>query len=104
MSWKRWARTRGGRLVAIVDGDRDGRLAVAPGPGSGMPAAKAAFANARAKSESMPMTSPVERISGPRIVSTPGNFTNGNTTSLTDTWRGSTSPCSAELGERLARP
>ena len=53
----------------------------------------------RAKSESMPMTSPVERISGPRMVSTPSNFTNGNTTSLTETWRGSISvmPSSASV-------
>jgi len=45
------------------------------------------------------MTSPVERISGPRIVSTPSNFTNGNTTSLTETWRGSISvmPSSASV-------
>ena len=30
-----------------------------------------------------PMTSPVDFISGPRIVSTPGNLTNGNTASFT---------------------
>ena len=30
-----------------------------------------------------PITSPVERISGPRIGSTPGNLLNGNTASLT---------------------
>ena len=30
-----------------------------------------------------PMTSPVDFISGPRMVSTPGNLTNGNTASLT---------------------
>jgi hypothetical protein len=36
----------------------------------------------------MPMTSPVERISGPRITSTPGNLLNGNTLSLTDVWSG----------------
>ena len=34
------------------------------------------------------MTSPVERISGPRIVSTPGNFVNGKTLCFTATWRG----------------
>ena len=34
----------------------------------------------------MPITSPVERISGPRIVSTPGNRANGNTASFTATW------------------
>ena len=32
------------------------------------------------------MTSPVERISGPSTVSTPGKRANGNTASLTPTW------------------
>jgi hypothetical protein len=32
----------------------------------------------------MPMTSPVERISGPRMMSTPGNLLNGKTLSLTE--------------------
>ena len=36
-----------------------------------------------AKDRSIPMTSPVERISGPSTVSTPGNRANGNTASLT---------------------
>ena len=35
---------------------------------------------------SMPITSPVERISGPSTVSTPGNRANGNTASLTAVW------------------
>ena len=39
----------------------------------------------------MPITSPVERISGPRMVSTPANFANGNTASLTATCLGVTS-------------
>ena len=34
----------------------------------------------------MPMTSPVERISGPSSVSTSGKRLNGSTASLTDTW------------------
>ncbi len=33
----------------------------------------------------MPMTSPVERISGPSTVSTPGKRANGNTDSFTPT-------------------
>ena len=37
------------------------------------------------ESRSMPITSPVERISGPRIGSTPGKRANGNTASLTAT-------------------
>ena len=38
-----------------------------------------------------PITSPVERISGPRIGSTPGNLLNGNTASLTLKYGGITS-------------
>ncbi|CAB4724079.1 unannotated protein [freshwater metagenome] len=34
----------------------------------------------------MPMTSPVERISGPRMVSTSGNLLNGSTASFTATF------------------
>ena len=34
----------------------------------------------------MPITSPVERISGPSTVSTPGKRAKGNTASLTATW------------------
>jgi hypothetical protein len=49
------------------------------------------------------MTSPVERISGPRMVSTPGNFANGNTDSFTATCAGRLDLGDAELGERLAR-
>mmetsp|Transcript_26527 Transcript_26527/g.67486 ORF Transcript_26527/g.67486 Transcript_26527/m.67486 type:complete len:206 (+) Transcript_26527:894-1511(+) len=59
-----------------------------PERGSFMPAAMAALAYAPAKSVSMPMTSPVERISGPSSVSQPGNLRKGSTTSLTDTWAG----------------
>ena len=48
----------------------------------------------------MPMTSPVERISGPRMVSTPGSFANGNTDSFTATCVGTISsvmPSSASV-------
>ena len=34
----------------------------------------------------MPMTSPVERISGPNRVSAPGNLSKGRTASFTATW------------------
>jgi hypothetical protein len=44
------------------------------------------FANATSKERSMPMTSPVERISGPSTVSTPGKRANGKTDSFTPTW------------------
>jgi len=36
------------------------------------------------KSRSIPITSPVDFISGPSTTSTPGNLTNGNTASFTD--------------------
>ena len=39
-----------------------------------------------AKSASMPITSPVDFISGPSTGSVPGNLANGNTASLTAIW------------------
>src|SRR5258708_32345060 len=54
-------------------------------------AASDAFANAIAKFVSIPITSPVDFISGPKIVSTPGNLPNGNTDSLTATCDGTRS-------------
>ncbi len=59
-----------------------------------VPAARQALAGAelgswrrpRAKSRSRPMTSPVERISGPSKVSTPGKRAKGKTASLTAMW------------------
>jgi hypothetical protein len=51
--------------------------------GSACPAATMALARAAPGSASIPMTSPVERISGPRIVSVPGNRPNGSTAALT---------------------
>ena len=53
------------------------------GRGSLVPAPSWALANASPKVSPTPITSPVDFISGPRMVSTPGNFTNGNTASLT---------------------
>ena len=52
----------------------------------------------------MPITSPVERISGPSRVSTPGNRLNGSTASLTETWpvTGSTSRPSWRSSARVA--
>ena len=47
------------------------------------PAPICAFANAIGSERSAPMTSPVERISGPSTTSTPGNFANGKTDSFT---------------------
>ena len=56
-----------------------------PSIGSTWPEPSWLLTNAMAKSLSMPITSPVERISGPRIGSTPGKRANGNTASLTAT-------------------
>ena len=55
---------------------------------------------ARANVSAIPITSPVDRISGPRIVSTPGNFANGKTLSFTETCRGtamSSTPSSSSV-------
>ena len=53
--------------------------------GSPLEMASWLFAKAVGKSIAIPITSPVDRISGPRTISTPGNFANGNTASLTET-------------------
>ena len=47
------------------------------------PAACCALAKAIPKSVEMPITSPVDFISGPSRMSAPGNLRNGNTDSLT---------------------
>jgi hypothetical protein len=63
-----------------------------------VPAAIWLLAKAMGKSASMPMTSPVLRISGPRMTSTPGNLAKGKTTSFTAVCFGgvgSTMPSSA---------
>ena len=57
-----------------------------PAFGSVAPAAAWALANAVGKSRAIPITSPVERISGPSSESAPANRSNGSTTSLTHTW------------------
>ena len=54
--------------------------------------------NASPKVSPTPITSPVDFISGPRMVSTPGNLTNGNTASFTEKYGGIdflVTPCSA---------
>src|SRR5437870_1891617 len=62
-----------------------------PARGRKVPAAICALANAAPKLPSIPITSPVDFISGPSTVSTPGNLMKGKTASLTLTWRGTTS-------------
>ena len=56
-----------------------------PESGKVVPAANCAFAKALANESSIPMTSPVDRISGPSAVSTSAKRLNGRTASLTDT-------------------
>ena len=56
-----------------------------PDSGSSAPAAAWALANAVGKSEAIPITSPVERISGPSSESAPAKRLNGSTASLTQT-------------------
>src|SRR6185503_10546066 len=55
------------------------------------PAASCDLTNASANDSPTPITSPVDFISGPRIVSTPGNLMNGNTASLTEKYGGTIS-------------
>ena len=57
----------------------------APDSGSRCPAPSCALAKAVPNDDAPPITSPVDFISGPRIVSTPGKRTNGNTGALTNT-------------------
>ena len=74
-----------------------------PCNGSGQPAAACALANAVGKSRAIPITSPVERISGPSTASEPSKRSNGSTASLTETWSPKPSPsrsrgrCSAAI-------
>ena len=68
-----------GDLLVLV---RDAHIDVAC-LGSFWPAAVNAFQTAAGYSRSMPMTSPVDFISGPRMLSTPTSFRNGNTEALT---------------------
>ena len=71
-----------------------------------MSAASCAFANALPKLSEIPITSPVERISGPSTGSAPRNLLNGNTASFTDTYGGTISavnPTSSRLSPIISR-
>jgi hypothetical protein len=57
-----------------------------PSVGSDVPVATNALARAVPASASMPITSPVERISGPSTVSTPGNRPKGSTAAFTEVY------------------
>ena len=80
-SWRIWAIPIAAGLSESVS-----VMNAVPAAGSAAPAAAWALANAVGKSRAMPMTSPVERISGPRIASEPSKRSKGSTASLTLTW------------------
>ena len=101
----RFGRAAGGDdlKAAVVQALRDPRGAPAlsesvtvmnavPLLGSGTPAAACALANAVGKSRAIPITSPVERISGPSSASEPSKRSNGSTASLTETCSPKPSP------------
>jgi hypothetical protein len=86
-SWCRSLRQATARtLSAVLDGDHHRALARQARAG-----AELALEHGLAEGAAAPMTSPVERISGPRMGSTPGNLLNGNTASLTLKYGGTTS-------------
>ena len=92
-----------GLLVAV--GERQEHRALAAAACS--PRRPGSCANAMPKVRSMPMTSPVERISGPSSVSTSGKRLNGSTASLIDDVvrlrrAAASRPFGAQLGERRA--
>src|SRR5216117_1220423 len=77
-----------------------------PSRGSPLAAASCAFAKLQPNESEIPMTSPVDRISGPSTGSVPGNLLNGNTASFTDTYAGTTSsvrPTSASDSPSITR-
>ena len=71
--------------------------------GSLTPAPSCDLAKARSKLASSPITSPVDFISGPRMVSTFGKRAKGNTASFTATCGATAWPSSAELLQFRAR-
>ena len=83
-SWRATSTARGLSLFFTVRNTLPVALPSASfGWGSLVPAPSWLLTKASPKVLPTPMTSPVDFISGPRMVSTPGNFTNGNTASLT---------------------
>src|SRR5438034_10842653 len=70
-------------------------MKIVPFAGNGVPALSCALENASPKFSPTPITSPVERISGPRAGSTPGNLLNGNTGDLTKNFGATRTPSTA---------
>ncbi len=76
-----------------------------PLSGSETPAPSCDLNSASPKVVPTPMTSPVERISGPSSGSTPWNLANGNTASFTEKYGGTISPftpCSSSVLPTMA--
>ena len=71
-----------------------------PAEGNGCPAASCALAKARPNPSATPITSPVDFISGPRIVSTPGNLMKGKTGDFTK-WQDTASSSGRANSESL---
>ena len=78
-----WKTRAAARPVALSRSASD--MKTQPALGQPVPRGELAFANARPKVRSMPMTSPVERISGPSTRSASGKRLNGSTASFTAT-------------------
>ena len=74
-------------------------MKIVPDRGSTVPAASWLLAKAIENRSLIPITSPVDRISGPSTMSTPKNLRNGKTLSLTETWLGIGSESIAKLGQ-----
>ena len=77
-----------------------------PASGRPLPAEICALANAVPNASAMPITSPVERISGPRIGSNSRNLANGKTASFTATYGAMTSavkPMSLSFSPSMTR-
>src|SRR3954471_24930934 len=81
-------------------------IRTAPSSGNSFDAASCALAKLAPNDAEMPMTSPVDRISGPSTGSVPANLLNGNTASFTETYDGmisSDNPTSASVSPSITR-
>ena len=79
-----WNRRTIGVTVCLSESLTDTKTA--PLSGNSAAAPLCALANAIPKLSAIPITSPVDSISGPSSVSTPGNLVNGKTASFTATY------------------
>src|SRR5215831_19218986 len=101
ISWNR-------RAIGVTVGLSESITVIRTTPSSGSPfeAASCDFANADPNESEIPITSPVDRISGPSTGSVPANLLNGNTASFTDTYGGtisSVNPMSSSVSPTMTR-